>query len=54
MGMALIRARQTTTVKSPGAPFEVKAREVRSVEPEAEPWPKGRMMLISGSIGAYV
>jgi len=54
-GQALVLARGQPVVRSPGAPFEVKATTVRSVvEPETEPWPKGKMLLICGSVGTYV
>ena len=53
VGQALILAREPV-VRSPGAPFEVKATTVNSVEPEDEPWPKVMKLLVRGSVGTYV
>jgi hypothetical protein len=47
VGQALIRARRQTTERAPAAPAEVKAIE-------DDDWPKGKTMLVRGSVGTWV
>lgn len=52
--MSLAEAVSIVRLASP-RPATVKAQTtVRSVEPEDEPWPAGKMLLIRGSEGTYV
>jgi hypothetical protein len=50
IGQALIRARQQKTERAPGAPAEVKATPLES----ENDWPKGKTMLVRGSVGTWV